>query len=394
MRCKIELIFQGGSGIGCARLVYNITPTGAEVKDHPRSLGPRRRYSALALRAGLLIRHPILEVDCQLGMNHAPVLSAADPLFRDVDYRQIQHFEKAVIGRKHGFRLSYPPELTVEAFDSVGRIDQPSECLRKLKISAEICPVIPPRLRNLGVFLVPVFCERVLRVQSSRFICRCVDCFQVSHKCLQILVRDIFAGISKLMDDAVLDFRLGIDRLDPRRKTGQIIRTGNENILDVLADAGLIFPQHLGVEFALAIPRHRYLYIAKTGAQGFADVPVPAVIRVLVLVVIPVVAQLIVQLGLRTVSHELRDSVLEQFLNIIMLPTFASCSSSRIFSRRAFSSGVLFLLAIVITSSILHLVGGLHKVWDGVVHFNRQNRRIYMSNPTALFGPISFNCCR
>ena len=209
------------------------------------------------------------------------------------------------------------------------------------------------------------------------------------------------------MDDAVLDFRLGIDRLDRRRKTGQIIRTGNENILDapifqavqygssefrtfvladphsqnilptikintdgdidgllydlafaadmvvnriqknnringlqrpllplfrygkdficdtayrgirdiytvdvlnmrfnvtgghafgvhgqnllldVLADAGLIFPQHLGVKFALAIPRHRYLYIAKTGAQGFAAVPVPAVIRVLVLAIIP-----------------------------------------------------------------------------------------------------------
>ena len=94
---------------------------------------------------------------------------------------------------------------------------------------------------------------------------------------------------------------------------------GQNLLLDVLADAGLIFPQHLGVKFALAIPRHRYLYIAKTGAQGFAAVPVPAVIRVLVLVVIPVVAQLIVQLGLQTVFHELRDSVLEQFLNVILL---------------------------------------------------------------------------
>ena len=46
MRCKIELIFQGGSGVGCARLVYNITPTGAEVKGHPRPLGSRRRRSA------------------------------------------------------------------------------------------------------------------------------------------------------------------------------------------------------------------------------------------------------------------------------------------------------------------------------------------------------------
>ena len=94
-------------------------------------------------------------------MNHAPALSAAGPLFRDVDHRQIQHFEKTVIGRKHGFRLGYLPELTVEAFDRVGRIDQPSKFLRKLKISAEICPVIPPRLRNLRILLVLVFCKRV-----------------------------------------------------------------------------------------------------------------------------------------------------------------------------------------------------------------------------------------
>ncbi len=92
-------------------------------------------------------------------MNHAPVLPAAGPLFRDVDHRQIQHFEKAVIGRKHGFRLGYLPELTVKAFNRVGRIDQPSERLRKLEIGTEICPVTPPRLRNLGVFLVPVQCS-------------------------------------------------------------------------------------------------------------------------------------------------------------------------------------------------------------------------------------------
>ena len=130
------------------------------------------------------------------------------------------------------------------------------------------------------------------------------------------------------MDDAVLDFRLGIDRLDRRRKTGQIIRTGNENILDVLADAGLIFPQHLGFEFALAISRYRYLYIAKTGAQGFAVCP------------------------FRLLS-----------VSLFLLPTFASCSSSRIFSRRVFSSGVLFLLAIVITSVILLLFYTLLEVY-------------------------------
>ena len=80
-------------------------------------------------------------------------------------------------------------------------------------------------------------------------------------------------------------------------------------LLDVLADAGLIFPQHLGFEFALAIPRHRYLYIAETDTKRLAAVPIPAVIRVLVL------AAYIRQLQQLT-----------------------------IFSRRAFSSGIFSFL--------------------------------------------------
>ena len=38
-----------------------------------------------------------------------------------------------------------------------------------------------------------------------------------------------------------------------------------------------------------------------------------------------------------------------------MLPMFAICSSSRIFSRRAFSYGVRFSLAICITSCVMLL---------------------------------------
>ena len=79
--------------------------------------------------------------------------------------------------------------------------------------------------------------------------------------------------------------------------------------------------------------------------------PVPAVIRVLVLVVIPAVAQL----GLQTVFHELRDSVFEQFLNVIHAAYIRQLQQLTIFSRRAFSSGVFSLLAIVITSVILLL---------------------------------------
>ena len=53
-----------------------------------------------------------------------------------------------------------------------------------------------------------------------------------------------------------------------------------------------------------------------------------------------------------------------------MLPIFAICSSSRIFSRRAFPSGGSILSGhiknLLSGVSILHHSGGLHKVWDGL----------------------------
>ena len=98
--------------------------------------------------------------------------------------------------------------------------------------------------------------------------------------------------------------------------------------------------------------------------------PVPAVIRVLVLVVIPVVALLIVQLGLQTVFHELRDSVFEQFLNVIhaayirQLQQLTNFFATRVSSWDSFPS--CHCDYIRHSASILHLVGGFHKVWDGV----------------------------
>lgn len=83
--------------------------------------------------------------------------------------------------------------------------------------------------------------------------------------------------------------------------------------------------------------------------------PISAVVGVLVSVFIPAVAQLIVQIALQSGFHELGNGVLEQILNVIHAATFASCSSSRIFSRRAFSPGVRFFLAILITSILVLL---------------------------------------
>ena len=46
-----------------------------------------------------------------------------------------------------------------------------------------------------------------------------------------VLVGYIFAGISELMDNTILDFRLGKYSFNGSGKPGQIIRAGDENVL-------------------------------------------------------------------------------------------------------------------------------------------------------------------
>ena len=103
-------------------------------------------HDYLIVKMKMLFGYPVAVVDYQLSVDAAPVLSATSPFFRDVLHSQIQHFEKAVISRKYGLCLSHFLQLPVEAFYGIGRIDQLSELLWELEISAEIRPVFIPGL--------------------------------------------------------------------------------------------------------------------------------------------------------------------------------------------------------------------------------------------------------
>ena len=61
---------------------------------------------------------------------------------------------------------------------------------------------------------------------------RGINSFEIGHERLQILVRHIFARIAQLMNDAVLDIRLREHCIDCIGKPSQIVRTGNENVVD------------------------------------------------------------------------------------------------------------------------------------------------------------------
>ena len=176
----------------------------------------------------MLLGHTLGKIDGHLGVDQAPVLPPSSPLFRNVHHSQIQHFQQAVIGGKDGLglghlaqlavetlngiggvdQLGHLAQLAVETLNGIGGVDQPAHLLGVLEIGAEIGPVGPPGLGDFRVFLVPALPKGVQSIQCCLLIHGGIDCLQIGHKGLQILVGHILAGIAQSVDDAVLDLSL------------------------------------------------------------------------------------------------------------------------------------------------------------------------------------------
>ena len=71
---------------------------------------------------------------------------------------------------------------------------------------------------------------------------------------------------------------------------------GQDLLLDILAHAGLVLFQQLRLKFALTVPGDGHAHFSETGAQCFAAVSVPTVVRVLVPVVVLAVPKFVIQL--------------------------------------------------------------------------------------------------
>ena len=61
-------------------------------------------------------------------------MTPACPLFGDIYYCQIQHFKKAVIGKKNALVFCDLPELAIKTFDGVGGVNLLSNLFGILKI--------------------------------------------------------------------------------------------------------------------------------------------------------------------------------------------------------------------------------------------------------------------
>ena len=146
---------------------------------------------------------------------------------------------------------------------------------------------------------------------------------------------------------------------------------GQDLLLDILTDAGLVLFQQLRFKFTLPVTGNRNLDIAETCPQIFAAVTVPAAVCSLVFVVVFAVTKILIQFSLQTVLHEFGNGFLEQILDVVRaidvrhLQQFTDLCSAGFFFRASILSGHIFFLHP--DASILHLSGGLHNYWDGLM---------------------------
>ena len=118
---------------------------------------------------------------------------------------------------------------------------------------------------------------------------------------------------------------------------------GQDFLLNVLADTGLVLFQHLGFKFPLSVSGNRHIHFAKAGTQPFATVAVAAVVCVFVLIIVSAVAQLVIQLCLQAILHELGNRLFEQILDVIHAADV--CHLQQL--TDLFSTGIFFRCAIL-----------------------------------------------
>ena len=108
-------------------------------------------------------------------MDLSPILTVSRPFLGDIYHGQIQHFQETVIGWKYRLGFGDFPELAVKSFNRVRGIDQTADFLRIFEVGAEVCPVFPPRLCDLGIFIVPILRKSLQSVQSSLLVHCCIS---------------------------------------------------------------------------------------------------------------------------------------------------------------------------------------------------------------------------
>lgn len=129
------------------RLAGIITLSRSDVKDG------ETLHSTPDIQSCGITRHTLGKTDDHMGMNQAPVPPPPDLLFWHDPSWPDTVFSADCHRWERRICLDHLAQLTVEALNSIGGVDQPQYLLWTLEISAEIGPARPLGLKDFGYFL-------------------------------------------------------------------------------------------------------------------------------------------------------------------------------------------------------------------------------------------------
>lgn len=120
----------------------------------------------------------------------------------------------------------------MNGLDGVSSVDGGAYIVRVLEVSRQGWPLVPPGFNHHGVFLAPFGFQLIQGdfggIERFRFI----DRLQIGHERLLVLGSDVFHGVADLVDDAVLDFGVGVDRFDGFGEAFEAVHAGDQDIFD------------------------------------------------------------------------------------------------------------------------------------------------------------------
>lgn len=129
------------------------------------------------------------------------------------------------------FGLGHLSNLSVIALYSISRVNEGSNWNRILEIGGQLLPVVLPWGDHYGIFGLSLTSQRFQFHLDQNFGIDSVHTLDIPHELLLILTGYILQGITDMVGNAALNLRFGIDTPNRFGKAPQVIRTGDQDVV-------------------------------------------------------------------------------------------------------------------------------------------------------------------
>jgi len=120
----------------------------------------------------------------------------------------------------------------VHSFNGVGRVDGRANVIRVFEVSRQRRPLAAPGLDDHGVLVAPLGFQVVQCGFSSVECSGAINTLKVGHEGFLVFRSHILHGVADLVDDAVLNLRVGVHAFDGLWEAFEAVNASDQNVLD------------------------------------------------------------------------------------------------------------------------------------------------------------------